>query len=80
MDTLKPRLSVTFTTDSLTCTDSSQKSKDGPSRSQRESILGFVVTLSVDGKEFLKQCHPANFLERQAEEAKREESRKKERR
>lgn len=77
LDTLKPRLSVKFTTDGVTCEDSSQKSENGPSRSQRESILGFVVTLSVGGEEFLKQCHPENYLERQEEEAKRQEAREK---
>ena len=43
-------------------------------------ITGFVVTLSVGGREILKECHPENFLDRLEEEAKRQREREKVRR
>lgn len=80
LELLKSRGTVEFVSDPVECLDSSEKSKNGPSQTRRESITGCVVTLSVDGKEILKQCHPENFLDRLEEEAKREKERAKERR
>jgi hypothetical protein len=80
LEILKSRGTAEFVSNNVECLDSSQKSKNGPSQTRRESITGFVVTLSVDGKEILKQCHPENLLDRLAEEAKREEGRAKGRR
>ena len=75
LEILKSRGAVEFVSDTVECLDSSQKSKNGPSQTRRESITGIVVTLSVGGREILKQCHPENLLDRMEEEAKREKQR-----
>lgn len=64
---------VTFETTGVTCEDFSQKGKKGePASSKRETVIGIVVKLSVNGKEFLEQGYPDNFLDRLEEEEKRE--------
>jgi len=68
--------SAEFETEAVKCVTSSKKGKEGKGSSKRESIVGIVVTLSVDGKEFLKQSHPDNLLRRLEEEEERQ-SRKK---
>lgn len=57
--------SATFETTDVTCEDSSQKgSKKTPATSKRETVVGLVVTLSANGKEFLQQSYPENFLDK----------------
>lgn len=64
---------VTFETTGVTCEDFSQKGKKGePASSKRETVIGIVVKLSANGKEFLQQGFPDNFLDRLEEEEKRE--------
>ena len=64
---------VTFETTTVTCEDMSQKaSKDKKASSQRETVVGMVVKLSANGKEFLEQGYPDNFLDRLKEEEERE--------
>jgi len=55
--------------------DSSKKGGKGPTESNRETIVGFIVIFSAGGKEFLKQSHPSNFINRLEEEEKRQEDR-----
>lgn len=69
---LESNKSAEFETTAVECITSSKKSKDGKGSSKRESIVGIVVTLSVDGKEFLKQSYPENLLRRLEDEEKRE--------
>ena len=69
---------LAFSTDPVECVDFTKKAKKGPTESQREKVLGVVITLSLDGKELLKQGYPENFVERMEEEAKRKEAREKE--
>jgi hypothetical protein len=73
--TLEPNGKTDFASDIVECVDSSEKGGRGGSKSQRESVVGFVVTLSSGGKEFLKQSHPANLLDRMAEEEARRKAR-----
>lgn len=79
VSTLPARGKAEFTTDPVECVDFTRKSKKGPSQSQRESVVGFVVSLSVEGREFLKKSEPENFLDRLEEEAKRKATREKDR-
>lgn len=67
--------SATFETDVMPCESNSQTGGNGPSTKRSETVEGFVVTLSVAGKEFLKQCYPDNYIERLEEKEKREDSR-----
>jgi hypothetical protein len=67
--------SATFETDDVTCVDSSKKGGNGPTESNRETVVGIVLTLSVGDNEFLKQSHPTSFLDRLEEEEKRQEDR-----
>lgn len=78
LDTLKSRDSVKFSTDPVECHDFTKSSKKGPTESQREKVIGVVITLSVGGNEFLKQSEPDNLLDRMEEEKKRQEAREKE--
>lgn len=75
VELLESNKSAEFQTKAVECVTSSKKSKEGNS-SLRESVAGIVVTLSVEGKEFLKQSYPDNLLRRLEEEEERE-SRKK---
>lgn len=80
-----PHGKTNFTTIRVTCEDVSQKAgqsgkkgkggKGGNTSSsyKKETIVGLVVTLSVDGKEFLKKSYPDTFLDRLKEEAEIEE-------
>jgi hypothetical protein len=71
--TLLSNQSATFETTDVTCEDSSQKaSKKAPATSKRETVVGIVVRLSANGKEFLQQSHPENFIERLQEKEERE--------
>lgn len=71
-----------FTTIRVTTEDVTQKggkggkggkAKGGGDSSKKETILGIVVTLKVDGKEFLKQSYPETFLDRLEEQQEIEE-------
>jgi hypothetical protein len=64
-----------FETDVLTLSKTSQYGGKDPRSWNRETIVGFVVTLKAGGEVFLKQSHPENFLDRLEEERKREEER-----
>lgn len=84
LDILVSHKSLTFTTEGVSCKDSSVKpvsntrnprTSNVKRTSHSETVFGFVITLSVDGKEILTQSHPANFLQRLEEEEKREERR-----
>ncbi len=84
LDILPSHKSLSFTTDGVSCKDSSVKpvvdprkpnAKGAERSSHSETVFGFVLTLSVDGKEILTQSHPENFLRLLAEEEKREERR-----
>ena len=74
---------TTFETEKVRCEDSSesggQAGGKGAAKSQmtwkRETVLGIVVTLSIDGKEVVKQSDPENLLTRLKEAEQREESR-----
>lgn len=66
---------VTFETDPIECEDSSQSGGGKPRLSNRETIVGMVVTLSAGGEVFLEQSHPENFLDKLKEEEEREEER-----
>ncbi|MFK7849848.1 MAG: hypothetical protein AB8D78_02620 [Akkermansiaceae bacterium] len=70
---LEGHRSATFDSQAVVCEDSSQRGGKGPRLSKRETIIGFVVTLSADGKEFFKQSHPENFIERLKEEEERDD-------
>ena len=67
--------SATFETDVMPCESNSQTGGNEPSTRRSETVEGFVVTLSVAGKEFLKQCYPDNYIERLEEKEKHENSR-----
>jgi len=79
LETLKPRGSVSFTTGSVTCEDSSRRGGNGPTVSRRESIVGVVITLSAGGEEFLKQSYPENLIRKLEEEEERQQAREEER-
>lgn len=65
--------SATFETKDVTCEDSTQKgSKNTPASSTRETVIGLVMTLSANGKEFLEQSYPENFLGKLKEGKERE--------
>ena len=55
-----------WTSDTVHCEDISTKSKTGSS-SQKETILGILVTVSVDGKELFTECEPRDFAKELAE-------------
>lgn len=76
VDPVPPNGTATFKTETVLCEDSSSKGKQGSS-SNRESIVGLVVTLSAAGGEILKQSHPENLLDQMEEERKRQEGREK---
>lgn len=76
IDRLESNKSAEFETSGVECVTTSQKAKKGKGSAKRESIMGIVVTLSVDGKEFLKQSYPENLL-RKLEDDEKRESRKK---
>jgi hypothetical protein len=81
LDLLESRKKLNFTTKGVKCSDraTSPHSGDGKSNakidrsSHRETIIGMVLTLSVDGKEILTQCHPENFIRLLKEEEVRED-------
>ena len=77
VETLLPNGKTTFETQAVECVDSSEKGGRGGSSSRRESIVGFVLTLSAGDKEILKECYPANFLDRLEEEAARQKAKEK---
>jgi len=66
---------ATFDTDKVRCEDTSESGGKNPMVWKRETILGIVVTLSIGGKEILKQSDPENFLDRLEEAEQREDSR-----
>jgi hypothetical protein len=70
---------TTFDTEKVKCEDSSESGGQAGGKSQmiwkRETILGIVVTISVGGKELIKQSDPENFIARLREAEKREDSR-----
>ena len=79
---LEPKKSLEFETAVVACKNIAKKAQPPnckgqgacKSSSRRETVMGMVVTLSIDGKEFLKQGHPKNFiaqLEKDAERAAR---------
>ena len=76
---LEALASTSFDTEKVRCEDSSETGGKSGNKSQttwkRETILGIVVTLSVGGKEVLKQSDPENPLDRLKEAEQREESR-----
>lgn len=65
IDSLPSHEKATFETDSVLCKDESKKAwKDQPSSSRRETVIGVVVTLSANGKDFMTQGYPDNFLDK----------------
>ena len=73
---LEPNGSTEFQTEAVECTTSSQSSKNDKGSSTRESIDGIVISLSVGGKEFLKQSHPDNFLKQLEADEERQQRKK----
>lgn len=73
--TLKPKGSVEFIVGPEQCVDFEKKPKKGPKESQRETVTGVVITLSIDGNEILKKSDPGDFIDRLEEEAERQEAR-----
>lgn len=73
MKSLEGHGSATFETVGVVCEDSYEKGKDRR-KSKRETVIGFVVTMSTGGKEFFKKSDPENFIERLEEEREREEA------
>lgn len=71
--------SASFDTQKVRCEDSSESGGKGGAKSQmtwkRETILGIVVTISLDGKELVRQSDPENLLDRLKEAEQREQSR-----
>jgi hypothetical protein len=74
---LKPNGTVEFTSDSE-ISEEGETTRKGVSESRREKVVGFVVTILIDGVEILKQSHPDNFLKRLEEDAERKAAREKE--
>jgi hypothetical protein len=72
---LEPGKAVEFELGPERCVDYTKKSNKGPSESQREKILGVVITLMSGETEILKASEPSNFIDRLEEEAAREEAR-----
>jgi hypothetical protein len=68
---LEANKSTEFKTTGVKCETSSNKGG-----SKRESIDGIVITLSVDGKEFLKQSYPDTLLRQLEREEKRQSQKK----
>lgn len=65
IDSLPSHEKATFETDAVLCKDESKKGgKDKPSESRRETVIGVAVTLSANGKEFMTQGYPDNFLDK----------------
>jgi len=69
---LPPLGKGTFETEKILCEDSSESGGNQARTSKRETILGMVVRLRADGKQFLEQSYPENFIERLKEEEERE--------
>lgn len=76
VDNLKPNGTVEFISDSE-ISEEGETTRKGVSESRREKVVGFVVTILIDGVEILKQSHPDNFLERLEGDAKRRADREK---
>lgn len=56
---------VTFETKSVTCEDWDQQAYGNiRPASQRETVIGIVLSFSVNGEEFMQKSHPDGFLER----------------
>lgn len=72
---LEPKGTVEFVAGPEVCVDFEKSSKKGPSQSQREKVLGIVITLLKDETEILKQSDPESLLDRLEEEAEREKAR-----
>lgn len=70
LDPLEARKHVKFTTEGVLCNDMSD-TKLG--KSQRETVFGMVLTLSVDGNEIITRSHPENFIRQLKEQEAREE-------
>lgn len=73
--TLKPKESVEFVAGPEVCVDFQKSSNKGAGQSQREKVLGIVITLMNGETEILKQSEPRDFIDRLEEEAKRQEAR-----
>ena len=67
---LESHKEVKFTTDGVKCSNMSDSKTDV---SVRETIIGMVLTLSVDGNKILTQSHPENLIKRIEEEEARQE-------
>jgi hypothetical protein len=76
VDNLKPKGTVEFTSDSE-ISEEGETTRKGVSESRREKVVGFVVTILINGVEILKQSHPDNFLERLEDDAERKAAREK---
>lgn len=72
---LGPKGTVEFVAGPAVCVDFEKRSKKGPGESQREKVLGIVITLLKDETEILKQSDPEAFLDRLEEEAERQKAR-----
>lgn len=71
---LESHKDLDFTIEGITCSDtsvspSSQNNKKNNNNNQkversshRETVIGMVLTLSIDGREILTQSHPKNFI------------------
>lgn len=55
-----------WTSETVQCEDISTKSKT-ESSSQKETVLGILVTVTVDGKELFTECDPSSFAKELAE-------------
>lgn len=70
LDTLNSKSRLKFNTDGVKCRDMSNSITD---EKLRETIIGMVLTLSVNGKEILTQSHPENFMSQLEEEEARKD-------
>jgi len=76
---LEPKKSLEFETAAVACKSIAKKAQPPNCKghgatersSRRETVIGMVVTLSIDGKEFLKQGHPKSFIAQLEEDAER---------
>jgi hypothetical protein len=86
LDTLESRKNLSFTIEGVTCSNSAttpsnrnngntqnRNTQKVERSSQRETVIGMVLTLSFDGKEIITQSHPKNFNRLLKEQEVREE-------
>jgi len=71
LEPLESRKHLSFTTAAVKCNNVSDSKA---ALTVRETVIGVVLTLSVNGKEILTQSHPKNLIGRIADDKKRDEN------